>query len=314
VNNDVSEMDSPGSHRTSWRRLALVAGTLLATAVTVAPGSAAADGVHTDIIGGHAPSETYPWMVSLQMNWKGDLNFHTCGGVLLFRDEVVTNAHCVTDPGTRNVPALGWHVRVGSADRTTGGQTASVVKITVHPEWAWGAGAPEQRVADIVVLKLDRKLELQTIELASKPAKPSDTVRLLGWGITEPDGTGPLPIMLQELDTTVAPDKDCADAFISGGEICTVNPNGTDGPCNGDSGGPALKKEDGRWKLVGGTSRGSSQWCGTSKAVYTSSPEYRQWIYDTARGVPVPSPVTALPVPAKESGYTQPFERPLRNG
>jgi hypothetical protein len=160
------------------------------------------------------------------------------------------------------------------------------------------------------VLKLDRKVELQTIELAATPARPGDKIRLLGWGITEPDGTGPLPTMLQELDTRVAPVKDGAASLISGGEVCTVNPHGTDGPCNGDSGSPALKKEDGRWKLVGGASRNSTQWCGTEKGVYTSSPDYRQWIYDTARGVPVPPPTIASPAPARASGYLRRFERP----
>ncbi|MBP2323794.1 secreted trypsin-like serine protease [Kibdelosporangium banguiense] len=303
----LSEVGSPRSSRKTLHRLALAGGTLVTALATVAvaPSSAAAGDVQPNIIGGHAASEPYPWMVSLQINWKGDPDFHTCGGVLLFRDQVVTNAHCVTNPPGQTVPELGWHVRVGSHNRNSGGQTAGVSKITVHPEWAWGAGAPEKRVADLALLKLDRKLDLQTIELAAKPARPGDKVRLLGWGVTEPDGSGPLPSMLQELDTTVVPAAKCAAWAISGGEICT-NPNGTDGPCAGDSGGPALKKEDGRWKLVGGTSRGS-EWCGTDTGVYTSSPEYRQWMYDTARGVPVPIP--ALPVPSKDPGYGLPFER-----
>jgi secreted trypsin-like serine protease len=309
VKQQPSEVDAPRSIRTVWQRFALAGGTVVAVAATLAalPSNAAAGDVQPNIIGGHAASEPYPWMVSLQMKWKGDPDFHTCGGVLLFRDQVVTNAHCVTTPPGQTVPDRGWHVRVGSHNRTTGGEAAGVTTITVHPEWVWGAGAPEKRVADIAVLKLDRKLNLQTIELASKPAKPGDKVRLLGWGVTEPDGSGPLPAMLQELDTKVVPAKKCAAWGISGGEICTTNPNGTDGPCPGDSGGPALKKEDGRWKLVGGTSRGS-QWCGTDTGVYTSSPEYRQWIYDTARGVPAPPPVRALPLPPKEPGYGLPFE------
>jgi hypothetical protein len=152
----------------------------------------------------------------------------------------------------------------------------------------------------------EQPLELQTIELAGKPARPGDTVRLLGWGITEPDGSGPLPAMLQELDTKVVPVKQCALPAISGEEICTNNPHGTDGPCNGDSGGPALKKEEGRWKSAGGTSRSNGRWCGVDKAVYTSSPDYRQWIYDTARG----TPVAASAVPVKKPGLALPYERP----
>ena len=52
-------------------------------------------------------------------------------------------------------------------------------------------------MADIAALKLDRKLDVQTIELASKPG---DKVRLLGLAITEPEITGPLRTMLQEPD------------------------------------------------------------------------------------------------------------------
>jgi secreted trypsin-like serine protease len=306
VKQQTSEVDSPRSVR-RLRRVTVGAGLAAAAAAMLVPGSAVAaeppGGVQPNIIGGHAASEPYPWMVSLQLNWKGDPDFHTCGGVLLFRDVVVTNAHCI------RAGDVGWHVRVGSHNRTAGGETAGVTKITVHEEWNWAEGAPEKRVADLVEVKLDRKLNLQTIELASTPAKPGDKVRLLGWGITEPDGTGPLPTMLQQLDTRVVPASQCADALISSGEICADNPNGTDGVCNGDSGGPALKNENGRWKLVGGASRGGSQWCGTTKAVYTSTPEYRQWIYDKARGVPVTPPVRALPVPPKDPGYGLPFER-----
>jgi hypothetical protein len=67
-----------------------------AVVAVLVPGSAAAGdapgGVQPNIIGGHAASEPYPWMVSVQIQWKGDPHFHTCGGVLLFRDQVVTNA------------------------------------------------------------------------------------------------------------------------------------------------------------------------------------------------------------------------------
>lgn len=273
--------------KVGFGRLLSLAGAFFAALVLLLPaGSVSA---RANIIGGHAASQPYPWMVSLQIDWNGDANYHMCGGVLLFRDQVVTNAHCVTEPGTQEVPDLGWHVRVGSHNRTSGGHTAEVSSITVHPEWAWGVGAPEDRVADIAVLKLDRKLNVQTLELAGSSAVTGNNVRLLGWGSTEPDGTSPLPKMLQELDTSVIAKRNCEIAFISAGEICVKNKYSTDGPCYGDSGGPALKKEEGRWKLVGTTSRIGSGWCGTGHAVYTSSPSYRKWIYDIARNVFVPT-------------------------
>ncbi|MFD1052123.1 trypsin-like serine protease, partial [Kibdelosporangium lantanae] len=176
--------------------------------------AAGAGGVHTDIIGGHAASEQYPWIVSLQMDWKGDGNWHTCTGTLVFRDRVELNAHCITEEGTRTVPDRGWHVRVGSNNRLDGGETATVVRLVFHEQWNWAEGAPKKKVADLAELTLDHKLNLQPIEIAERPAQVRQKVRLLGWGVDTPDGSGPLPLNLQELDTWLDPPSACADAFI----------------------------------------------------------------------------------------------------
>ena len=91
---------------------------------------------------------------------------------------------------------------------------------------------------------------------------------------------------LQQLRTTVLAPERCADAGQSVGEICTDNPHGTDGPGGGDSGGPAVALVDGVPQLVGTCSRAAAQYPGVSPTVYTSSPDFRTWIYDTARGAP----------------------------
>jgi hypothetical protein len=43
---------------------------------------------------------------------------------------------------------------------------------------------------------------------------------------------------------------------------------------------------DGVSQLVGGASRADAPYGGVAPTVYTSTPEFRQWIYDIARGVP----------------------------
>ncbi|MEU0528878.1 trypsin-like serine protease [Amycolatopsis tolypomycina] len=97
--------------------------------------------------------------------------------------------------------------------------------------------------------------------------------------------TSDLPKRLQQLHTTVlAPDR-CADVQQSAGEICHDNPHGTDGPGGGDSGGPAVAVVDGVPQLVGTCSRAADEYLEVSPTVYTSSPDFRTWIYDTARGV-----------------------------
>lgn len=266
-------------------------------------------GLRPHLVGGHE-AQAPPGIVSVQFDapsyGKRYVNFHTCGGALVFRGWVLTNAHCVTDmPNDASavsrrsaagvtaswmaarIPVTDrhYHVRVGSTDRTRGGETATVTRIVVHPGWQWGEGAPRAEVDDIVMLKLDHLVQQPTIPLASRPAQPGARVVLYGWGDTEPDsGSRDLPRTLHQLDTAVTSPTGCGDPTLSAKEICTDNPNGTDGACNGDSGGPAVQTINGVAELVGGASRRAAHYCGASGTIYTSQPEFRHWIYDVARG------------------------------
>jgi secreted trypsin-like serine protease len=278
----------------------------LAAAAVVSAGALLGSGpataaVQPDIVGGSAATGDTSWMVSVQYDAPAynRFAFHTCGGALLFRSWVVTNAHCVTDMPTgpsraehlafqangEPIPTAdkSFAVRVGSKDRTSGGETATVTKIVVHPGWNWGQTSPTD---DVALLQLDHPVNLQPIRLAGQAARPGDAVRLYGWGVDEPDGNGPLPTRLQQLDTRVLPAAKCATAGQSTEEICTSNPNGTDGPGPGDSGGPAVAMVNGVPQLVGGCSRAAAEYPGEAPTVYTSSPDFRSWLYDTARGVP----------------------------
>lgn len=290
-------------------------------------------GVAPQIIGGGEASEPYPFMATLVfVDANGNDTGHQCGATEIFRGWLTTAAHCVEDPPAPESlsaeqhaeliarfgphvfdwkPSTGhFYVRVGNPDRTQG-EVADVTQVVTHPDFDWFANTPAVKAADLSMLQLDHTLGTQPIQLAGEPAKPHEQIRLLGWGITEPDTTGPDPVMLQELDTTVAPDADCrvgTEGDITDGEICTENPYDTDGPCYGDSGSPAIKKgADGRWKWIGITSRGG-RWCGTMPAIYTDPTYYRKWIYDTARGVVVDEPVAA----GAKAGptYTLPYEPP----
>lgn len=255
--------------------------------------SVATAAVQPNLVGGREATGATNWMASVQYDAPayGRFAHHTCGGALLFRSWVVTAAHCVTDmpgaPGGIPTSAKTFTVRVGSKDRTRGGETAKVVKVEVHPGWQWGTGAPAQAVNDVALLKLDRPVNVQPIQLAGRAARQGERVRLYGWGADQPDGDPThLPVKLQQLDTTVLPPADCADADQSAREICTNNPHGTDGPGAGDSGGPAVAIVRGVPQLIGTCSRAATQFPGVRPTVYTSPPDFRTWLYDTARGTP----------------------------
>lgn len=254
---------------------------------SVSPGGA----VTPRLVGGHPATKNYPWIASLQVNRHGDPNFHTCTASLIAPQWIRTNAHCVTyQDGSPIDPAQwGLHVRVGSPDRTQGGATATVTTVTVMPGWNWGQLDPAGRVDDEALLKLDTYLPQQPLDTWTHDLPPGAQVRQLGWGRMDPSNTGPAPVALQELDTTLDHRSACntnPDFPIGRGEICVTNAQGTDGACGGDSGGPLVFQHDGRWDELGGTSRspGMVPGCGGEPDIYTDTTYFRPWEYAVMRG------------------------------
>jgi len=288
---------------------AITGAVLLGVLATAGPAAAAGDQpspsgtVGTDIVGGHQASQAYPAMASLQLGHNGDPNWHICGAYLVSHLYAAVNAHCVTSfPDGAALPPELFHLRIGSANRLSGGVVVHVTQILPHADWNWAAGPGP--VSDIALLRLDTYVQLQPFEIAPRLHDRS-TVRLLGWGVTEPSGEGPLPLDLQELNTRLVPAEQCAAAGITAGEICVGNPNGTDGACYGDSGGPALQHAGTRrWAAIGGASRETTPFCGTGPAVYTDATYFRNWMYQVMRTGQVPprtssGAVAATPAPTR---------------
>ncbi|WP_409485374.1 trypsin-like serine protease [Arsenicicoccus dermatophilus] len=266
----------------------LVAG--LAATAALSGGTAAASPAVTDptpvnpsIVGGRDATETYPWNVV----W-GEFS-NECGGALIAPGWVLTAKHCTI--GSRLEKS--W-VRIGSKDWSTGGESVKPVSWIKHP------------TLDVALMKLQTDASSPVAPIAALPPVGTDA-RLVGWGAMS--GTDhQSPKTLQELDLKVVDNAQCSDGGIKGdSEFCVATSTGASGACVGDSGSPALQKVNGRWTLLGVTSRGPSD-CGQGGSIYTSASAIAQWINENAgTSIPVPAPTstpTATPTSAPTAAPT----------
>ena len=215
----------------------------------------AGDGNETMIVGGR-PAQAYSFLVYVS----------GCTGTLIKANWAVTARHCPT-------PAS---VRVGSANRTSGGTVVRVTRAVNSP------------TIDVKLLQLASSVTYAPAPIPTSSGAVGTATRIIGWGQTCPTrGCGSAPVNANELDTSIVTDSRCSG--INGPyEICTNNTNGNSGACYGDSGGPQVRMISGRWNLIGATSRSGngSAVCATGPSIYGDLPSIRGWINTQVGGLP----------------------------
>ncbi|KAF2683686.1 trypsin-domain-containing protein [Lentithecium fluviatile CBS 122367] len=192
------------------------------------------------IVGGTAAAAgEFPYIVSLQTT-SGS---HFCGGALIDANTVITAGHCA-----EGQTASRLRVRAGSLNYASGGVTALVSKIVIHPNFS-GINY------DAAILTLSSSIPTSsTIGYAKLPAAGSDpvagtTTTVAGWGTTSEGGS--LSSRLLKVSVPVVSRADCRAVYgsqVTDQMWCAGTAAGGKDSCQGDSGGPIV---DGSGTLIG---------------------------------------------------------------
>ena len=214
------------------------------------------------LIGGTPADETYPFLAAMIRPETGKT---PCGGSVIRADWVVTAEHCIAERSPETI-----QFRIGSLDRTEGGDLRTVDRIATRPG------------SDIALMHLSAPVPVAPVPVARVSPGPGEITRLLGWGAVRADDTSERPVLARQLDVRVRPDGDCADAptpIDAPTELCTDNPDGA-GPCHADSGGPALARVGEGWELAGVTSRSgtSAKGCAAGPGISVDVTSFADWI------------------------------------
>jgi secreted trypsin-like serine protease len=276
----------------------MLAGLLLPTAATAAPGARAS------IIGGTATSiAAFPSLAYVQAD-EGAHGSFACTGTVISPRVILTAAHCVEDLEAGGyTPADVYAVAAGVADPHEAKVAHTVLRVAsthVFPEFD-----PATLRGDAGILVLATPTSAPPIALAT----PADralyeggaTVLLAGWGLRGP-GASSQPSDLRSAATVVQDGQSCKrrirrfyPPYSAAFQMCTLNPPTlATGTCFGDSGGPAIaQRPDGPSVEVGITSTGGPG-CNTRLPdIFTRidrvSTWASEWIAATETGAPPPT-------------------------
>ncbi|XP_029314242.1 granzyme F-like [Cottoperca gobio] len=228
------------------------------------------------IVGGKvAKPHSRPYMASLQFYGK-----HSCGGILIRKDFVLTAAHC---KDTQNMMVvLGAH---DLSKKEKSQQCIEVAKYHPHPKFTG------EYDYDIMLLELTKNATLnkyvKTIGLPKKDGKIPANIKcaVAGWGQT---GANKLASnVLKEATEKLQFSFECKNIwrkfFNANQMICTKFDKKNGGVCQGDSGGPLICNS----KPQGLTAFTLKSDCSNPKFphVFTKVPFFVPWIKTVMKGL-----------------------------
>jgi len=262
------------------------------------------------IVGGsQALRGTLPWQVTIQTISRPRSEFrHHCGGTIIGRRWILTAAHCFNKLGTSLtikdlIVIAGVHDLDGIDDNPEPPiQSIKIERVFIHPRYRKVIPPPN----DIALLKLSQDLRFDGYKQPACLPKlanenydyaPGSIVKVSGWGSTKPyksqRGSRRNSKVLQVITIPLISDAVCTKNHgnVVDRSMFCAGKLGVGGwwldACHGDSGGPAVKKVNGKWTVLGITSWGSGCGAPNKPGVYTRVARFQQWIQDTIRAIDI---------------------------
>nr|WP_286775621.1 trypsin-like serine protease [[Pseudomonas] sp. BICA1-14] len=258
----------------------------------------------------------YPEVVVVELA-KNNAPQKFCSGVLIASDVVLSAGHCVQDgyQPVRATSTLNINLTIRSSENYARQPATGIPKVQSIKVLSFIAMDPtsiEQgkklKGRDLLILKLSAKFEGPAISIPIANLNGIDrakTIRFVGFGL---DGQGSHGHKLYADVDIVAPrcrsgalgeEAGCREDV----ELYAKTSNGEFDACRGDSGGPAyIRNIDGRYRLVGITSRASSpsQQCGGGTFVTLLDGNRLEWIRKHVEVKLTPEPLHPMspPIPA----------------
>ncbi|XP_059062531.1 prostasin [Achroia grisella] len=233
------------------------------------------------IIGGReARFAEFPWQAHVR------ISEFQCGGVLVSRRFVATAAHCVSRARPRDVAVwLGAHDTAGT--RTA--RKLGVIQKILHPLFQFRMTQPDRY--DIALLKLSRPITYMShilpiclpdydLELQGRSGV------IAGWGKTDASNSHTGTNLLRSATVPILSKEQCIkwhqskqiSVEIHSEMICAGHSDGHQDACLGDSGGPLIVLDNGRYYLAGITSAGFGCGVDHQPGIYHNVKVTSNWI------------------------------------
>lgn len=230
-----------------------------------------------------APYGTYPWQADLRLKTSKKI-IHWCGATILSEIFIITAAHCF-----RNHPYSAYIVRVGEYDEMLMDKYEDdfeIEYVKIHEAFEIGAKLNN----DLAVVRIQEKnnrgiifspyvkpICLPSLNTTYTPGK---LCSISGWGKNEFSHVSPI---LMGAEVPIIPTWKCRQSTIYGSRIkegmfCAGYLGGGIDACKGDSGGPMVCNENGKFILYGIISWGFSCAEPNRPGVYVKIKHYLDWI------------------------------------